>query len=290
MLKRKPRIRRNTYKGRHKNRRAALWAGFRLTVRLTLISGFFAVFNLALILGYDWTTQTDRLGIRAITVTGCRRLTPAMVEDQAGLASGRNILAVNLTTTRKRLLAHPWIADARVTRQMPDRLQIHIREHTSLAVLDLGRRFLLSDNGQVFMELTSGDRPDVPVVSGLSYADLGLQAEDPTPLMQSVLNILKPRAPAERQAMVDRIREIHVDPALGLTLFLADARQAQGYRTVMIGFDGFDAKVEILQDIDAYFLRKDRQAGIGSIDLKNPDRIIVHPMETSAAEDARKEV
>lgn len=289
MFRRKPCIRRNTYKGRPGNRRTAVLSGLRLTLRLALITGAFALFNLTLILGYDWITQTDRLGIQAITVTGCRRLTPAMVENQAGLATARNILAVNLSVTRKRLLAHPWIAEARVTRHIPDRLHIDIREHTCLAVLDLGRRFLLSDQGQVFMELAPGDLPDVPLVTGLTYADLGLHTENPTQVMRSVLNVLKPRARGQFPVM-ERIREVNVDPSLGLTVFLADDGQPRLYRTVMLGFDGFEEKYEALRNIDAYLLKNFRYAGVKSIDLKNLNRIIVHPMETGATEDARKEV
>jgi hypothetical protein len=139
------------------------------------------------------------------------------------------------------------------------------------------------------MELAPGDLPDVPLVTGLTYADLGLHMEDPTPVMRSVLNVLN--SPARgRHLLMEEIREVNVDPSLGLTVFLADNRQPQVYRTVMLGFDGFDEKYEALRNIDAYFHKNFRYAGVKSIDLKNLNRIIVHPMETGAAEDARKEV
>ena len=290
MFGRKKRIRRNAYKGRHKNRRTAVISRTLQSTRIVLVLAAFGLFNLMLIFGHDWVTQTDRLGIKAISVTGCERLTPEIVRAQAGLAEARNILTVNLTTTRKRLLAHPWIAEVQVSRDIPDRLRIHIREYTCLAVLDLGRRFLMSAEGDVFKELEPGETPDVPVVSGLLYTDLGLQAEAPTMVMRAVMKILKPRQRSNRLDLVDRIQEIHADPALGLTIFISDARQPQGYRTVIMGFDDFDEKYATLQKIDAYLQKNQRYVGFRSINLNNLNRIVVNPVATNAAENARKEV
>lgn len=290
MFGRKKRIRRNAYKGRHKNRRTAVISRTLQSIRIVLVLAAFGLFNLMLIFGHDWVTQTDRLGIKAISVTGCERLTPEIVRAQAGLAEARNILTVNLTTTRKRLLAHPWIAEVQVSRDIPDRLRIHIREYTCLAVLDLGRRFLMSAEGDVFKELEPGETPDVPVVSGLLYTDLGLQAEAPTMVMRAVMKILKPRQRSNRLDLVDRIQEIHADPALGLTIFISDARQPQGYRTVIMGFDDFDEKYATLQKIDAYLQKNQRYVGFRSINLNNLNRIVVNPVATNAAENARKEV
>jgi cell division protein FtsQ len=242
-----------------------------------------------LIFGYDWITQTERLRIQSITVTGCERLTPEAVQKQAGLQSARNILAVNLTTTRKRLLANPWIAEAQVSRDIPDRLRIQIREHTCLAILDLGRRFLLSDEGQVFKELAPGETLNVPVVSGLTYTDLENHAEGPSLVLRSVMEILKPRQRSNRLGLAQQILEIHADSALGLTLFTADERHPGGYRTVVLGFEDFDEKYATLESIDVYLRKKGHYAGFQSIDLNNLNRIIVHPM-APGAEDARKEV
>jgi cell division protein FtsQ len=254
-----------------------------------MVMVFFGLFNLILIFGYDWVTQTKSLAIRTITVTGCERLTPEVVKQQAGLQSARNILAVNLTTTRKRLLANPWIAESQVSRDIPDRLRIRIREHTCLAILDLGRRFLLSDEGRVFKELAPGETLDVPVVTGLTYTDLEPNADRSTPVLQAVMQILQPRQRSNLRELVHQIREIHADPALGLTLFMTDERHPGGYRTVVLGFEDFDEKYATLERIDAYLRKKGHYAGFKSIDLNNLNRIIVHPMATGA-ENARKEV
>ena len=291
MLRRKKRIRRNTYKSRSGNRRTGFWQRAIRSGRFILIAAGFGLFNLMLILGHDWVTQTDRLAVRSIRVTGCERLTPEVVQTQADLSGDRNILAVNLTTVRKRLLAHPWIADAQVTREIPGHLQIHIKEQKCLAVLELNqRRFFVNTQGRIFKELAPDESPKVPIISGLSYTDIGLQAEDPTPVMRSVMKILKPRDRSGRQDLARRIKEIRADAALGLTLFLMDEHRPQTYRTVMLGFDGFDEKYATLKRIDAYLKKNQRYAGFRSIDLNNLNRIVVHPITTGTAAETRKEV
>jgi len=291
MFRRKKRIRRNTYKTRSGHRPAGGWSRTLRSARFIMIAAGFGLFNLMLIFSHDWITQTHRLGIRSVSITGCERLTPEQVKAQANLAHAGNILAVNLATTRKRLLAHPWIADAQVTRAIPDRLQIHIREQTCLAVLKIEqRRFFMNAQGHVFKELDAHESLDVPIVSGLTYTDIGLRMEDPTAVMRSVMKLLRPRKRSERHTLVDRIKEIHADPVLGLTVFLADDRRAQGYRSVIFGFDQFDEKYATYQKIDAYLKKRQGYAGYRSMDLNNLNRIVVHPLTTGAGAGIQKEV
>jgi cell division protein FtsQ len=132
--------------------------------------------------------------------------------------------------------------------------------------------------------------PDVPVVSGLTYTDLGDNAETATPVMRAVMKMLKPRQRSLRTDLVDRIQEIHADPALGLTLFIADDRQADGYRSVTLGFDDFDQKYARLQTIDAFLRKNRRYAGFRSINLDNLNRIVVSPITADSAAGVRKEV
>jgi hypothetical protein len=128
------------------------------------------------------------------------------------------------------------------------------------------------------------------VVSGLTYTDLERNADGPTPLLRSVMQILKPRQRSNRRELLDQIREIHADPALGLTLFLTEGRHSGDYRTVVLGFEDFDEKYATLERIDTYLRKNGHDKGFKSIDLSTLNRIIVHPMETGAPEDARKEV
>ena len=106
----------------------------------------------AFIFAYDYFTQSRHFQARQLVVTGMQRLNPQQVLEIAAVGPRTNILAVNLATTRKRLLAHPWIADVTVSRKIPSGLYLHIREEVPLALLDMGtgEGFLINIAGEVF--------------------------------------------------------------------------------------------------------------------------------------------
>ena len=77
-------------------------------------------------------------------------MTNEQVARQARVQKGDNILSIKLSLVRNRLLAHPWIARAEVSRVIPSRLVIRVKEHTALAIVDLGQKFLINHQGQIF--------------------------------------------------------------------------------------------------------------------------------------------
>ena len=121
---------------------------------------------------HDMFTQSPHFTARQIQVEGARRLPPRAVAAQAGVHEGINVLSVNLSAARRRLLTHPWIAEAEVRREIPSAIHIRVREHVPAAVVDMGRKFLLNEQGEIFKEWEPADPAGLPVVSGLKPADV----------------------------------------------------------------------------------------------------------------------
>ena len=79
-------------------------------VRIVKAMGFLlavTVMSLGFVLCHDFLTQYDYFNAQEIVVTGERRLAAADIIHQANIQRGINILSLNLTKTRKRLLTHP---------------------------------------------------------------------------------------------------------------------------------------------------------------------------------------
>ncbi len=290
MLGRKRKVRRNTYKAgvrkrrqnrRHRLRRTALSVGALL---------LFAAFNLALILTHDWLTQTALLPIDAVAVEGTERLTEAAVLQRAGIAPADNILSVNLGAARRRLLAHPWIAAAKVVREIPGRIVIRIREHDCRAILKLDRQLLISATGKVFKVRRDGECNEVPVISGIDYADLGGTDQAPGPSLAAALKLLEPGKAAEATGDHAHIREIRADPELGLTLFLTDPGNAPAYRTIILGFAHWPEKYRKLTAVRAYLKRRGLMPEAQIYNLRDPDRVVISPAARKAGTAPTKEV
>lgn len=220
--------------------------------------------------GYAAVTQSDYFRIEAVKVHGNHRLSAAAVISQAMLMPGENVLAVNLPLTRKRLLAHPWIASASVEREIPGTLHLNIGEHQPLAVVDLGRKFLINDRGRIFKELTEDDPSQLPVITGIAYPDISLGEDALGPAMQAVMFLLKTSRRQKDPPVYGNLARIHYDAELGLSLTTRKDK-----RTINLGKGRFKEKYTCLGKLLPYLNRDKQWREFKTIDLSNPDRIVV---------------
>jgi cell division protein FtsQ len=267
--KKKP-IRKNRFKKDPRKRRqkmlGRLAVGFKLFIVVALMMGFSALF----MVGYAAVTRTDYFRADAIEVKGLSRLTKASVLAQAGIRKGDNLLALNLSLVRKRLLVHPWIAGAYVAREIPGTIRIEINEHRALAVLDLGRKFLIDTRGRIFKEYNPDDPRDLPLVTGMAYLDISLGDDALSPAMAAVVDVLRLSRSRHSAIAYEQIRQVHVDPELGVSLRAWEDRQL-----IKLGFANFEEKYGRIGKLLPYLKHSAQWRGFESIDANNPDRIVV---------------
>jgi cell division protein FtsQ len=80
---------------------------------------------------------------------------------------GGSLLRFDPRRARERLEQLSWIDTAAVTRVLPDRLSIVVRERTPFAVwMHQGRHALIDATGRVLAYVTKGIREDLPRISG----------------------------------------------------------------------------------------------------------------------------
>jgi len=266
----------------------------RLVAGIWLIIGAVAVVFVSafFIFMHDVFTQSEHFQARQIHVEGGRRLSRQLILDQAGVRPGINVLSVNLAAARKRLLAHPWIAEAEIQREIPATLRIRIREHVGAAVVDVGRKFLLSPQGELFKEWEPSDPSDLPSVAGLAVADLRavdrsaaagslalfdaggpMPPPPPSRAMDAVLQVLILAREPKSVLSTRELRAIQVDRELGLTL-VAYAEN----RAIRLGYNDYPAKYHLLRDLLAFFRTQPNVADFERIDLTDMNRVIVNPI------------
>ena len=269
MLGKKP-ARKNRFKKKRRNRRGQwlrrLLGGAKLLAVIVVVLAASALF----MAGYAAVTRSVYFRTKAITVDGQARLTETALLTQAQLKTGDNLLAVNLGLVRKRLLAHPWIETARVTREIPERIHITIKEHTPLAVVDLGRQFLLNDQGRIFKELQPSDPQHFPLVTGIVYSDISLGRNALTPAMAAVVKVLHLSSAKNSAIPYDDIRGIHHDQEIGLAM-----RLGENQRTIKMGLAPYEDKYRRLKQLLPHIRRNSKWRQFDTIDVNNPNRIIV---------------
>jgi cell division protein FtsQ len=253
--------------------------GFKImaaVVALAAVTGFF-------ILIHEIVTQCDYFAAEKVTIEGTQRLTHEQVARQARVRIGDNILSVNLSLTRKRLLAHPWIAEAEVSREIPSRLIIRIKEQTALAVVDFGQKFLINHQGRIFKAWNPAEQHDLPVISGLDLSDLKVygrlesshpaQASLDSAPFKAVMQVLEL---GKKQGSIlpnHLIRQISVDRQIGLTIFAFD-----GLKAISLGYSDYIGKYHMLAKLFSYLGGQRSIFDFDRIDLNNLQRIVVNPI------------
>jgi cell division protein FtsQ len=270
MTKTPSKPRRNRYKKDTAKQFRQWWGhvvtGLKLICVVAVLLGTSALF----MVGYAAVTSSDYFRTQTIQVFGNQRLCEQTILDQAGIRAGENLLALNLRLVRERLMDHPWIETARVTRDIPETIAIRVQEHVPVARVDLGRLFFLNSKGRVFKEVADGDPDDLPLVSGIVYADLCLGTDDLGPALSAVMQVLRMCQGQTGALSYSQIARLHLDGELGITLTLK-----QHARSVKLGFGDYEAKFERYNALTGHLARNERWRDFAAVDLNNPDRVVV---------------
>lgn len=279
--------RKNRFKKNRQAERDRLRARFTAMMRLLGFASMLIATSGAFILIHDYLTQTKHFQVRQIEVTGNRRLTRQQVLDIAHIGPQTNILAVNLTTARKRLLADPWIADATVSRQIPSGLHVHIREEQPLAVLAMASNdaFLINPDGDVFGRMSSPVDDRWPRVNGLQHADLPVPGKTNSRAFEAVMAFLRLAAEQDSPLPLGEVRRIDMDPEIGVTVYTgADDR------AVRLGFGHYRRKCAALGQLVARLRSESRLKEYRMIDLLDVNRIVITLASAGDADMDGKEV
>jgi len=227
-----------------------------LAVVGAILAGIFAM-GLPQMLGLFVAEGIGSAGfkVRNVEILNRRQVDSAIVYDIAMRQQARPMPLVDLDGTRTELMKLGWIADARVSRRLPDTLVVDIVERIPTAIWQYQHRLALIDkDGIVIGPVDDRMMPDLPVVVG---PGANRRATELAALMDKAPS-LKPLVTA---ATWQGNRRWDVIFQSGEKLMLPE---------------GADEAGNALQ----YFAVEDRRAGmlgkgLVSIDMRDPSRTVV---------------
>lgn len=116
--------------------------------------------------------------VRQIEVRGLENVNELKVYEIVLAEKDRSMPLVDLHGLRRELVQFGWIADARISRQLPDRLIVDIIEHKPHALWQNGDKLALIDKqGRVLEKLKKGHDFDLPLIRG-EFANENIAALD----------------------------------------------------------------------------------------------------------------
>lgn len=234
---------------------------------------------------YDLVTQAEVFSAQKIEIKGIRRLSRADIFEQAQLKKGVNIFSVNLPLARKRLLNHPWIAEAKISRIPPDRLNIVLKEHVPVALIRLDRTYIMNTEGEIFKPWTVSDPTQLPKIDGIEFEDLYIRGDEMSPPLKAVMDIIDLGKRKNSVLPNSKLSAIQVDRDSGITIYAY-----QNKTKIKLGYGGYPGKYKILSTVLSYLKRQSEFRAVRTIDLKKTDRIVVNPIRAGATGKDKKEV
>jgi len=260
-------------------RRMFLKAAAGLCVLCVMSTGF--------VLIYDFITQCDYFKAKSLTITGNHMFSDKQIISETDLKKGVNIFSVNLSLIQKRLLAHPWIEEADISRELPSGIKIRIKEHKAVAIVDFGRRFLINNKGKIFKEVSVKDPDGLPVINGLRYSDISiapklrsrgsgesnmaLYMKERSNPFDSVMDVLRLGQRAESVLPNKLISKIMVDREIGITIYAFNK-----IKEIKLGYENYADKYDLLKKALLYIKNIDNFQDPVSIDLNNFNRVVVN--------------
>lgn len=242
----------------------------RVVVRLGLCVGLAYGVLVGVREGYAYATTSPRFEVRALEFRPTAHVDDARLRELLALAPGTNILSLQLDELAERVAAEPWVARAVVNRELPDALRVEIEEHQPAAVLAAGTMLLVDGDGEPFKRLESGERGQLPVITGIDGTALVADPQDARARTQRALEVIAAYAEKRRPLL----SEVHVDAAGGVTLYTANigSQLRIGRGDVRVALARFDAVRAALGD------ESDKLAVAhldGALAPDRPERVVV---------------
>ena len=201
-----------------------------------------AVVGLSLLAGRQLVRHviaSPRFAVQEMRVSATTHVTAEEIEELSGVALGDQLLTVDPDHVAAQLTAHPWIATARVRRELPSVLSIEVTERRAVASALMGALYLLDDNGRPFKRATFAEADGLPVITGVTREQYAALRPASEAVFREALVLLEAYG-GDRP----RLSEVHVDPRAGFSLVLLD-----GAGEIRLGRGGTDEKLARLDHI-----------------------------------------
>ena len=161
------RFRRSRSKPGRKRRFRAMFSWRALRIVATTVVIVYAAYRAG-----DLFLNSRLLQVQRIRVHGNVKLSGGEVQALMRGLQGSNILTVNLTRYRNRLLESPWVAEVGLRRVLPSTVDVYVSERRPFGLCRLGNQLYLIDRDGTVMDEFGPQYAefDLPIVDGLVRA------------------------------------------------------------------------------------------------------------------------
>jgi len=123
-------------------------------------------------------SRMDFFTLERVRVEGLKHLSRTDILELLPVHPGENLFRIDLEEVRRLVEAHPWVASAQVSRDLPRTLVIRVREEDPVAITVRGKKlYFLNVKGEAFAEAPQKALFEYPVVSAEAPGILRREAD-----------------------------------------------------------------------------------------------------------------
>ena len=236
-----------------------------LAVRVVLVLGVAAAAA-----HLPWRDLARRFArVTEVQVEGAHYLDAARVQAIAGVKPGVDLLALDLDQVRQRLLLHPRIAHATVTRLSPRAIRIAVAEREPVLLVPHGVPWEVDSSGVLLAPLAEGVVADVPLLHGFDATALRAGTQLETPEVRRGLAWVMALGQREL-ALADQVSEIDVSGTRATGILLMS-----GTRVLTPAWPPDTRTLSALRVVLAELQHRGTRAA--EVDLRFAHQVIVRP-------------
>jgi len=228
---------------------------------------------------YKGLCLNDFFQITAVKISGNLMTSKEHIATLSRVDIHSNLLAINVPQVQSLLESHPWIEQAEVIRDWPNRLLINLKEKNPVALLSReSGLFYLDKKGQIIAAASPSQELDFPVITGLENFPFNTsQSAQIPPSLQNAFELLKLTNRNNPILSEQNISEIHITADGEMILYLLE-------RTfpIYLGTEGkistrYYRLVKVLKDL--YKTREFSEVSYIRLDYQK-DTILIGKLET----------
>lgn len=232
------------------------------------------VLSLALVVGYKFAVSCDYFAVSKVNIIGMNQINERDILALTGLDKAVSCLVFDEDEAAQELLALPWLADVKVSKTLPNTVNIEIVEHSPKILVNLGRLHYMNDKGEPFKEVAPHETPNLPILTGIKEDELLSPGATTKAALSEVFWLTDALAQRNDEFRLDNISEINYDTVRGLTLFT----KKTGLE-VKVGFGSYEEKFRRLGRVMAHLKINGKVEGLVYLNLEASPRVTVRYAE-----------
>lgn len=120
--------------------------------------------------GVYYATHLDYFSINGIAVVGNEEISDEEIESLSGIKYGESLFDVHPFLAQRKIKKNLYIQDVNVNRKLPNKIEIIVTERTGKAQLKFGKKYVVTDNSGVVLEISDKIK-EVTIVKGIEASE-----------------------------------------------------------------------------------------------------------------------